>query len=123
MAKLITSCPSCNSGSVKVTKIECDNCGTKFEGDFDVPRLLKLPAEDLHFVENFLIASGSLKEMAKQLDISYPTVRNRPNDIIEELKKKTTSSKTYGFTFLKYNSILPPLFGLKLISLIFLIPF
>lgn len=94
MAKLITSCPSCNSGSVKVTKIECDSCGTKFEGAFEVPRLLKLPAEDLHFVENFLIASGSLKEMAKQLDISYPTVRNRLNSIIEELEKKTTASKT-----------------------------
>lgn len=94
MAKLITSCPSCSSGSVKVTKIECDSCGTKFEGDFDVPRLLKLPPEDLRFVENFLIASGSLKEMAKQLDISYPTVRNRLNGIIEELEKKVVSSKT-----------------------------
>lgn len=94
MAKLITNCPSCAHGPVKVTKIECDSCGTKFEGDFDIPRLLTLTPEDLHFVEQFLIASGSLKEMAKQLDVSYPTVRNRLNNIIEEFQKKTRAAST-----------------------------
>lgn len=94
MARLITGCPSCQSGSVQVTKVECQSCGTKFEGDFEIPRLLKLPADDLKFVEEFLIASGSLKEMAKKLDVSYPTVRNRLNSIIEEVEKLTASSKS-----------------------------
>ena len=94
MAKLITSCPSCTSGSVHVTKIEFEKCGTKFEGDFEIPRLLQLSAEDLHFVEQFLLSSGSLKEMAKQLDVSYPTVRNRLNSVIEEVEKRVKGSKT-----------------------------
>lgn len=94
MAKLITSCPSCQSGSVRVTHVECQSCGTKFEGDFEIPRLLKLPAEDVKFVEEFLIASGSLKEMAKKMGISYPTVRNRLNSIIDEVERLATSSKS-----------------------------
>lgn len=94
MAKLITNCPSCNSGSIHVTKIECESCGTKFEGEFEVPRLLKLSPEDLHFVEQFLLTSGSLKEMAKQLNVSYPTVRNRLNTVIEEMEKMNKASKT-----------------------------
>ncbi|MGZ3768565.1 MAG: DUF2089 family protein [Bdellovibrio sp.] len=94
MAKLITNCPSCNSGNVHVTKIECDSCGTKFEGEFEVPKLLKLSSEDLQFVEQFLLASGSLKDMAKQLGVSYPTIRNRLNNVIEEIAKMAKSSKT-----------------------------
>lgn len=94
MARLITSCPSCQCGTVQVRKIECQSCGTKFEGDFEIPRLLKLSPDDLKFVEEFLLASGSLKEMAKQLDISYPTVRNRLNSVIEEVEKLTAFSKS-----------------------------
>lgn len=94
MAKLITTCPSCRSGSVRVTKIECEGCGTKFEGEFDIPRLLKLSSDDLKFVEEFLLTSGSLKEMAKRLDVSYPTVRNRLNSVIEEIERMTSSAKS-----------------------------
>jgi hypothetical protein len=94
MARLITSCPSCRSGTVRVTKIECQSCGTKFEGEFDVPRLLKLSPEDLGFVEDFLLTSGSLKEMAKRLDVSYPTVRNRLNAIIEEVEQMASAHKS-----------------------------
>ena len=94
MAKLITTCPSCQSGAVNVTKIECQSCGTKFEGEFDIPRLLKLSSEDLKFVEEFLLTSGSLKDMAKKHDISYPTVRNRLNNIIEEVEKLSSAAKT-----------------------------
>lgn len=94
MSKLITNCPSCQSGAVRITKIECENCATKFEGEFEVPRLLRLPADDVHFVEQFLLASGSLKEMAQHLNVSYPTVRNRLNSIIEELEKLANKSKS-----------------------------
>jgi len=94
MAKLITSCPSCQDASVVVTKIECQSCGTKFEGEFEVPRLLKLSADDLAFVEQFLLTSGSLKDMAKKLSVSYPTVRNLLNNIIEEIERLTKDSKS-----------------------------
>lgn len=94
MARLITSCPSCLNGSVRATKIECGGCGTKFEGEFEIPRLLKLPPEDLKFVEDFLLTSGSLKDMAKQLDVSYPTVRNRLNSVIENIQRMASTAKS-----------------------------
>ena len=94
MARLITGCPSCKSSSVQVTKIECRGCGTKFEGDFEIPRLLKLAPEDLKFVEEFVLTSGSLKEMAKRMDISYPTIRNKLNAVIEEIERMSANSKS-----------------------------
>jgi hypothetical protein len=48
--------------------------------------LLLLSAEEQDFVLSFIKHSGSLKEMANQLKLSYPTVRNRLNDIIEKIK-------------------------------------
>ena len=53
----------------------------------------KLPAwlagmneEDLGFVRRFLLASGSLKQMAEEYDISYPTVRLRLDRLIEKMR-------------------------------------
>ncbi len=44
-----------------------------------------LSAEDFQFIKRLLLASGSLKEVAKQYDISYPTVRIRLNRLIEKV--------------------------------------
>jgi len=45
-----------------------------------------LDEEDLAFVKRFMLASGSLKEMAKAYGISYPTVRLRLDRLIEKIK-------------------------------------
>ena len=42
--------------------------------------------EDMAFVKRFVLASGSLKEMAKTYGISYPTVRLRLDRLIEKVK-------------------------------------
>jgi hypothetical protein len=75
-----------------VTRLGCSVCETELEGRFDVPPLLRLPAEDLDFVTRFVAASGSLKEMAQQLGQSYPTIRNRLNEIIERLRTAADES-------------------------------
>ena len=90
MAKLITKCPSCGEKKLKVTRIECGQCSTKFEGEFEIPKLLQLEADDLEFIQTFVKCSGSLKEMSKIFDVSYPTMRNRLNAIIEQLEKLTS---------------------------------
>ena len=48
--------------------------------------LHKLSDEDVSFIKRFILASGSLKEMAKAYGISYPTVRLRLNRLIEKVK-------------------------------------
>jgi len=45
-----------------------------------------LDDEDLAFLKRFLLASGTLKELARQYSISYPTVRLRLDRLIEKVK-------------------------------------
>lgn len=85
MGKIITQCPSCESIKLHVAKIECAGCDTIFEGKFDIHSLLKLPNEDLQFIIDFVKCSGSLKEMAAKQNVSYPTLRNRLNILIETI--------------------------------------
>lgn len=67
--------------------MHCAGCGTKIEGDYKLPALMRLTEEDLQFVQDYIISGGSLKEMAAKMQVSYPTVRNRLDDIIESLEK------------------------------------
>jgi hypothetical protein len=84
--KIPLVCPSCE-GSLQVASLRCGACGTEVSGRYDLPALARLPEKDRQFVLAFVKASGSLKDMAKQLNVSYPTVRNRLDDLIEKLKK------------------------------------
>jgi hypothetical protein len=90
MATLPTRCPSCDS-QLTIAKLRCA-CETLLEGNFEIPALLRLSPADLDFVLRFVKSSGSLKEMAKQDGQSYPTVRNRLNDIIRQLNDAQRSS-------------------------------
>ena len=78
-------CPSCQS-QLKVKSLTCENCLTEVSGLYELPVLLRLNPEDQDFILQFVKFSGSLKDMAKHLNLSYPTVRNRLDDIIEKMK-------------------------------------
>ena len=45
-----------------------------------------LDEEDLTFIKRFLLSSGSLKEMAKQYGVTYPTVRLRLDRLIQKIQ-------------------------------------
>lgn len=47
--------------------------------------LAQLDTEEIVFLKKFILASGSLKELAKQYGVTYPTVRTRLNKIIEKI--------------------------------------
>ncbi len=53
--------------------------------------LSELDSEDINFIKKFIMASGSLKEIAKLYDVSYPTVRLRLDRLIQKID---LSSKT-----------------------------
>ena len=48
--------------------------------------MANLEDEDIAFIKKFLLASGSLKEMAKQYGVTYPTVRLRLDKLIQKIK-------------------------------------
>lgn len=93
--KLPTICPACNS-QLKVRQLACENCQTHIEGMYELSPLLKLLPDDQAFVLEFIKSSGSLKEMARLLRLSYPTVRNRLDEIIEHIKLTEKSEGNNG---------------------------
>ncbi len=85
MKILPTVCPACKD-QLKVKSLICEQCDTQIQGQYELPPLAGLCPDDQAFILDFLKASGSLKEMAKLLGLSYPTVRNRLDEIIERVK-------------------------------------
>ncbi len=77
-------CPIC-SGELAVTRLHCRSCGTTLEGDFNVGRFARLSREQFALLESFLRSRGNLKEMERELGISYPTVRARVDLLIRAL--------------------------------------
>ena len=57
----------------------------------------RLSDEDRAFVKRFVLASGSLKELARVYGISYPTVRLRLDRLIEKIKVLESQEVTSEF--------------------------
>jgi hypothetical protein len=81
---VISTCPVCQ-GELTVTRLQCRSCGTALEGEFGVGRFGRLEREQLSFLESFLRSRGNLKEMERELGISYPTVRGRLETLLKAL--------------------------------------
>lgn len=105
---LLTNCPVC-SNSLKITKLQCNHCQTIIENDFEVSKLAALGQEQLHFIEIFLKCRGNIKEVEKELGISYPTVRGKLDEIISALgyssQKKPEVDKKKIITLLEKGEI------------------
>jgi len=92
MKVLPTTCPSCSS-QLSVKSLVCQRCQTEIQGQYELPLLSKLSLRDQDFIIEFIKASGSLKEMARLMGLSYPTVRNRLDEIIEHVEPAEKSRK------------------------------
>lgn len=80
---VIATCPVC-AEELAVTRLHCD-CGTTLEGDFSVGRFGRLTREQLAVLESFLRSRGNLRDMERELGISYPTVRARVEAVVRAL--------------------------------------
>lgn len=90
-SKLPVNCPSCQNAMV-VAQLHCTACDTKVAGSYRLPLLLQLTEDEQQFIFQFFLSSGSLKEMALLLGNSYPTVRNKLDDIIAKINNLKQSS-------------------------------
>jgi hypothetical protein len=84
MNTLPTRCPLCG-GEVTVTRIYCQDCDTTIEGRFTGGPFSQLTQEQLSFVEKFIRCEGKITRMEVELDLSYPTIRNRLHEVIRAL--------------------------------------
>jgi hypothetical protein len=76
MATILTRCPVCEA-ALGISELTCERCQTRIHGRFDPCRFCRLAPEHLAFVETFLRCEGNLSRVEKELNVSYPTVRNR----------------------------------------------
>lgn len=81
---VISTCPVCE-GELAITRLHCRSCGTALEGEFGVGRFGRLTREQLALLESFLRSRGNLKDLERELGISYPTVRGRVESLLRAL--------------------------------------
>ncbi len=81
---VISTCPVCSS-ELAVTRLHCRSCGTTLEGDFSVGRFGRLSRDQMTLLESFLRSRGNLRDMERELGISYPTVRSRVEALVRAL--------------------------------------
>ena len=84
MRKLIEHCPACG-GELLVTQMNCTSCETIIQGRYKPCNFCNLSPDSLHFLESFVRNRGNVKEMERELGVSYSTVRGKLNEVIQEL--------------------------------------
>ncbi|MEW5894813.1 MAG: DUF2089 domain-containing protein [Candidatus Omnitrophota bacterium] len=90
----VNQCPFCH-GHYRIKKLECTQCGVSVEGDLHTSPMMSLTEDQQQFIELFVLSSGSLKEMAQVLGVTYPTVRARLDQIIEKLRNEIKGRDDY----------------------------
>ena len=71
--------------AILVEKVRLAGTDISIDGDFELPPLAQITAEDQVFVMAFVQSNGSIKEMERVFGISYPTVKNRLKRIADQL--------------------------------------
>ena len=82
--EVISTCPVCES-KLQVTRLHCNTCATTIEGEFNVGRFARLGLEQMSLLESFLRSRGNLRELERELGLSYPTVRGRVEVLLRVL--------------------------------------
>ncbi len=81
MRKILESCPTCG-GEFAVTELKCVVCETVVRSEYSPCPFCRLSAEDLAFLLVFVRNRGNVKEMERELGVSYWTIRGRLNELI-----------------------------------------
>jgi hypothetical protein len=101
MNPMLTKCPVCG-GELVVTRLTCPNCETTIEGSFQpvggslqgaftaeqlkwLLPFTRLNNDQMQFILTFIRCEGRFNRMEEELNLSYPTLRNRMNDILRAM--------------------------------------
>jgi hypothetical protein len=95
---------------ITIEKVRLTQSNIAIEGEFELPMLARLSAEDQVFVMAFIQCHGSIKDMEEMFGISYPTVKNRLNRLADKLKLVQNFSYTpTGVTLKEQDEVLSKL--------------
>jgi len=92
--EVLGKCPVCQ-GELKVTEITCDHCDTVIKSEFELCKFCRLDKQQRYFAEIFIKNRGNIREIEKELGISYPTVRNKIDELIAALGYKVEQQSVY----------------------------
>lgn len=67
--------------------------------------MVNLEDEDIKFIKKFIMSSGSLKEMAKEYDVTYPTVRLRLDKLIQKVEMEDKIEENSYISLIKRYAI------------------
>ena len=84
MYPALTRCPVCKDELI-VSRLHCPTCDTVVEGRFTTGHFANLTAEQMDFVVTFVRCEGKINRMEDELNLSYPTIRNRLHEVIRAL--------------------------------------
>jgi hypothetical protein len=82
--RVLGQCPACG-GDLAVRRLQCGRCQTAVEGRFELSRFDRLTPEQLEFLLLFLKSRGNIRDVERELGLSYPTVRNRLDGVLRAL--------------------------------------
>lgn len=82
--KILEQCPSCGR-DLEITRLNCTSCETIVTGRYKPCPFCALPPESARFLETFVKCRGNVKQMERELEISYWTVRRMLDDLIQAL--------------------------------------
>jgi len=82
--KAPATCPVCG-GEYEISTLSCKQCKSELNGRFEGCEFCSLNDGEKTFLSAFIKCRGNIKEVEKELGISYPTVRNRLDGIIARL--------------------------------------
>ncbi len=91
MLKFFDKCPGCG-GALVITECKCTECGLEMRGEFRPPQFATLSEDQMTFVRHFLRARGNLSEVEKVLGVSYPTIRNKLDEINKTLDEAESAA-------------------------------
>ncbi|HSM23785.1 MAG TPA: DUF2089 domain-containing protein [Anaerolineaceae bacterium] len=99
MNKLLSQCPICRS-DLEVTRLYCHHCDTSIEGHFapTANPFNVLNKEQMHFLMTFIRCEGRFNRMEEELNLSYPTLRNRLQDILKLLGFEPKAEEAIKFS-------------------------
>ena len=85
-------CPICGDKMI-ITELSCKSCNTQMRGEFDGCRFCALSPEEANFLLVFIRNRGSIKDVERELGVSYPTVRAALDNLITALDKTGETAK------------------------------
>lgn len=95
MRKVLERCPTCEQ-DMKVTRMQCDHCGTTVEAEYEPCTFCSMEPRHSGFLRAFVKARGNIKEIERELGITYSAARAMLDDLMQAMGYDPGLTRTLG---------------------------